>query len=493
MTYKLYILITLLVGFVSSSYGQSISITAFKDMPDDITAVSHGTTVIDQNGEKCALIKVETTQTGFSFDVGTLGVVKTAYKPGEVWVYVPYGVKRISISHPSFGILRDYNFPHALEKGKTYLINLNTSKTDNLPSVRKSQLIKENISKTELFCLGDNEEIYRYEQYMDLSMDKGQFACVVQDTITKEKTFIWNGIRKFSAKGMYIAQIDLQCFENCVGIYFNDDEQYIYLNGKQYGPYEYIYYVADPPRWDADYKGRFMNGIDKPYRMGWPFHNTFIFQQMGNYFIFDNGKIDKVDSEYIAWDNGKINGFKNKLISDLKERGISPNRKYKLTIKDNTLKGGAVNFTLPFVPASKEVFTYDNGNAIIIIDNGADDWRNRERKYYQVSLVTGKVRELGENECFDYKNGTIINEPQKWDRQFERRDPDFDAEYLAIFMQDPSLEHTLISKLKYPYVLVDNQKIGNSCAIDAYFDSSTKSFCWFALENNRIVLYEYKL
>lgn len=87
-----------------------------------------------------------------------------------------------------------------------------------------------------------------------------------------------------------------------------------------------------------------------------------------------------------------------------------------------------------------------NGNAIIIIDNGADDWRSRERKYYQASLVTGKVRELGENECFDYKHGTIINEPLRWDRQFERRDPDIDAEYLAIFMQDPSLEHTLISK-----------------------------------------------
>lgn len=462
-------------------------------MPDDITAVSHGTTVMDQNGEKCALIKVETTQTGFSFDVGSLGVVKTTYEPGEVWVYVPYGVKRISISHPSFGVLRDFNFPHALEKGKTYLLKLNTSKSDNFSSIRKTELIKENIARTELFCLNANEEIYRYEQYMDLSMDKGKFACIVQDTITKEKTFIWNGIREFSAKSMYIAQIDLQNFENCVGLYFNDDEQYIYLNGKQYGPYEYIYYMADPPRWDADYKGGYMNGIDKPYRIGWPFRNTFVFQQMGNFYLYENGKIKKVDSEYIVWENGKINGFKNKLISDLKQRGISPNGKYKLYITNNTLKGGAINFILPFVPASKEIYTYDNGNAIIIIDNGADDWRNRERKYYQVSLVTGKVRELGENECFDYKHGTIINEPPRWDRQFERRDPDIDAEYLAIFMQDPSLEHTLISKLKYPYVLVDNQKIGNSCAIDAYFDSATKSFCWFALENKCIVLYEYKL
>lgn len=139
MGYRLFI-ITLTVCLAQFLYGQSISISSFKDMPNDITAVSHGTTVIDQNGEKCALIKVETTQTGFSFDVGALGVVKTTYKPGEAWVYVPYGVKRISISHPSFGVLRDFNFPHALEKGKTYLLKLSTSKSDNFSSIRKTEL-----------------------------------------------------------------------------------------------------------------------------------------------------------------------------------------------------------------------------------------------------------------------------------------------------------------------------------------------------------------
>ena len=135
MEYRI-LIILLLTCFSHPVWGQSISISSFRDMPDDITAVAHGTTVMDQNGEKCALIKVETTQTGFSFDVGTLGVVKTTYEPGEVWVYVPYGVKRISISHPSFGILRDFSFPHALEKGKTYLLKLSTEALSQ--NVRKS-------------------------------------------------------------------------------------------------------------------------------------------------------------------------------------------------------------------------------------------------------------------------------------------------------------------------------------------------------------------
>lgn len=50
--------------------------------------------VTDPNGQTCALIKVETTQTGFGFDTGVIQVVKTEQKIGEVWVYVQPRVKK---------------------------------------------------------------------------------------------------------------------------------------------------------------------------------------------------------------------------------------------------------------------------------------------------------------------------------------------------------------------------------------------------------------
>ena len=55
----------------------------------DLTANTAGTMETDQNGETAALIKVVTTQTGFTFDGGALGIVKTVQKPSEIWVYVP--------------------------------------------------------------------------------------------------------------------------------------------------------------------------------------------------------------------------------------------------------------------------------------------------------------------------------------------------------------------------------------------------------------------
>ena len=85
-----------------AAYSQKMSVESFKLDETDLTANLAGTTVLDQNGEKCALIKIFTTETGFSFDVGSLGVVKTEQKVGEIWVYVPFGIKKIVLSHPVF-------------------------------------------------------------------------------------------------------------------------------------------------------------------------------------------------------------------------------------------------------------------------------------------------------------------------------------------------------------------------------------------------------
>ena len=92
-------LLTLLLALATLASAQSISVANFRLAENDLTATTHGTEVKDQNGNTCALIKVETTQTGFTFDVGSMGVTKTEQHTGEIWVYVPFGIKRITIQH----------------------------------------------------------------------------------------------------------------------------------------------------------------------------------------------------------------------------------------------------------------------------------------------------------------------------------------------------------------------------------------------------------
>lgn len=113
-------IILLLFFFNITVFGQNLSISSFKLLDTDLTANTAGTMEQDQNGEAAALIKVVTTQTGFTFDGGSLGIVKTIQKPSEIWVYVPRGLKKITISHPQLGMLRDYYLNVPIEAARTY-------------------------------------------------------------------------------------------------------------------------------------------------------------------------------------------------------------------------------------------------------------------------------------------------------------------------------------------------------------------------------------
>lgn len=111
---------------------QNISVSSFKLLENDLTANTTGTMERDQNGEVAALIKVVTTEQGFVFDGGMSGIVKTKQSVGEVWVYVPHGIKKITIQHAQLGVLRDYFFPITVEKAKTYEMRLTTGKVETI-------------------------------------------------------------------------------------------------------------------------------------------------------------------------------------------------------------------------------------------------------------------------------------------------------------------------------------------------------------------------
>ena len=137
-------LTTILILFLCalSLQAQELSVESFRMDETDLTANTAGTIVMDQNGQKCALVKIITTQTGFSFDVGSLGVVKTEQKVGEVWVYVPEGVKRITLSHPQLGQLRDYDLGQSLKRARTYVLQLTSGEVQTtVRQARTSQYV----------------------------------------------------------------------------------------------------------------------------------------------------------------------------------------------------------------------------------------------------------------------------------------------------------------------------------------------------------------
>ncbi len=98
--------------------------------------------VEDINGKVCAIIKVETTKQGFSFDTGTITISKTVQKKGEIWVYVSPGIRKLSIFHQDYTPLRDYELPCAIAPATVYVLRLATPSTQ-VPETDAVKLEKE--------------------------------------------------------------------------------------------------------------------------------------------------------------------------------------------------------------------------------------------------------------------------------------------------------------------------------------------------------------
>lgn len=106
------------------------TVTSFKKLDNSMTARIDAPKK-DKNGDICAVIKIVTTQTGFSFEGDGAGISGSEYKTGEYWIWVGYGAKRITIKHPNLGLLRDYTYPISIEKATDYEMVLITGKITN--------------------------------------------------------------------------------------------------------------------------------------------------------------------------------------------------------------------------------------------------------------------------------------------------------------------------------------------------------------------------
>ncbi len=119
--------------------GSEFSVQSFRRLDWDLDARSNHP-VCDQNGKKAAIIKVITSADDLDFDVGVMGVVDVKQEVGEIWVYVPEKVRKITIRHRDFGVIRDYVFPEHIESAVVYEMVLRTP-----PILEKEIIVRDSI------------------------------------------------------------------------------------------------------------------------------------------------------------------------------------------------------------------------------------------------------------------------------------------------------------------------------------------------------------
>ena len=178
---KKYTLVVIGIMFCLNIVGQSISVASFKLLETDLTANTAGTMEKDQNGEVAALIKIVTTQTGFSFDGGSLGIVRTKQTPGEIWVYVPRGSKKITIKHPQLGVLRDYYYTSSIQSGRTYEMVLTTGTVQTIVTqANNSQYLVIKVTPANALVELNNEILVTTEGIAQKFVNLGTYEYRVQ-------------------------------------------------------------------------------------------------------------------------------------------------------------------------------------------------------------------------------------------------------------------------------------------------------------------------
>lgn len=207
---------------------QNISVTTFRLLPNDLAANTNGTEVLDQNGEKTALIKVVTTQTGFTFEAGALGITKVKQENGEVWVYIPQKSKKITIKHPQLGVLRDYFFPSPIEAARTYEMKLATGSIRTIVDEDDGKTyLAMKVSPTNAVVMIDNVlQALDSNGYLIVRIDRGEHTYNIQAAgYQSENGILTLGteklIKEISLKSNMV-EVYLSCSTDGVQLYIND-------------------------------------------------------------------------------------------------------------------------------------------------------------------------------------------------------------------------------------------------------------------------------
>lgn len=190
---KRIILLLLTLLLIVTSQSQEISVASFNRIDRDMGA--RMAKVYDVNSELCALIKIETIETGFEFS----GVVeRTEQRIGEIWVFVSPGIRFLTIKHKDFGLLRNYQFPQNIESGVVYQMKLLTGGRLKINTIPEGATILIDGKKMEEKTPALIENLKVGEKYI-VQLQKDDYACYT-DTVKIDNHEIKNLLMELKYK-----------------------------------------------------------------------------------------------------------------------------------------------------------------------------------------------------------------------------------------------------------------------------------------------------
>ncbi|WP_026367146.1 PEGA domain-containing protein [Bacteroides sp. 14(A)] len=180
LSIKLLLVISLFFAATATEAQNKIQVTSFNRMETDVTARITAPQR-DQNGEVCALIRIVTIEKDLMFEPDALGIVSRENKPGEIWLYIPRGARRISIMHDKFGVLRNYFYPDIIEKATVYEMEIQVGDgTQQTPANTNTQLIVMRPDPATADIYIDDEKVPTENGLFTATMKKGTHTYRVE-------------------------------------------------------------------------------------------------------------------------------------------------------------------------------------------------------------------------------------------------------------------------------------------------------------------------
>ena len=180
LSIKLLLVISLFFAATATEAQNKIQVTSFNRMETDVTARITAPQR-DQNGEVCALIRIVTIEKDLMFEPDALGIVSRENKPGEIWLYIPRGARRISIMHDKFGVLRNYFYPDIIEKATVYEMEIQIGDgTQQTPANTNTQLIVMRPDPATADIYIDDEKVPTENGLFTATMKKGTHTYRVE-------------------------------------------------------------------------------------------------------------------------------------------------------------------------------------------------------------------------------------------------------------------------------------------------------------------------
>lgn len=260
----------------------------------------------------------------------------------------------------------------------------------------------------------------------------------------------------------------------------SNNEWYIHVDGADLGPFSEINY--------------FKTGLDDPMKA------EFYYKKMGmNFFRDFTGISTKLDSPYERGDSRVT--YK------------SPNGRHTMQFspdkKSITVDG--TRYTI-FPADRKDVYIFRadvNNNGSWYVGGRSTDSKN-VTEWIEKGCVNGVVKDLGQSTGLGLsaKRGFYKlsegNDPQPGAKSYTPfADRDFDYKWIEerkeaercteFMLQGRTPSDEFLSSWEYDYVLINNKKVGNAAAIDAWYDPQANAFVWISIDGNKLYKNSYGL